>query len=201
MPRLVASRRVYSCARPGPCVVICALIVPRPVYRASLHPRPPSTGKEERNRNARFACARKRSASPLRPVLNIRAAETRPSPARPAPFARLTCRPCILYGVVVVREAHVSQAAGGATPTAATAAAPAVRAADAHALAEGVVALGTDVLGVARQHALNRHADAFDALDGRPACRAEEVETDDAVGVDVGVNGDRASAIVGWWGR
>lgn len=40
------------------------------------------------------------------------------------------------------------------------------------------------------QHALEAHAYRLHILDGRPALRAEQVETDDAVGVDVRVDGD-----------
>lgn len=45
---------------------------------------------------------------------------------------------------------------------------------------------------VRRQHTLYAHADALDRLHGRPAGRAEQVETDDAVAVDVGVHWDWA---------
>lgn len=48
------------------------------------------------------------------------------------------------------------------------------------------------VLAVAGQHALDAHAHALDVLDGAPAGAAEEVEADDAVGVDVRVHGDFA---------
>ena len=48
------------------------------------------------------------------------------------------------------------------------------------------------VLCVTRQHALQAHTDALDVLDGAPALLAEQVETDDAVGVDVRVDWDRA---------
>lgn len=55
---------------------------------------------------------------------------------------------------------------------------------------ELLVAGGPLVLGVARQHALQAHAHALDVLDGAPALLAEEVEADDAVGVDVRVHRD-----------
>lgn len=55
---------------------------------------------------------------------------------------------------------------------------------------ERLVALGSLVLGIARQHALQGHAYALYVLDGAPALLAEEVEADDAVGVDVRVHGD-----------
>jgi len=55
---------------------------------------------------------------------------------------------------------------------------------------EILVPRGALVLRVARQHALQAHAHALDVLHGRPAGRAEEVEADDAVAVDVGVDGD-----------
>lgn len=50
---------------------------------------------------------------------------------------------------------------------------------------------GTLVLGVACQHALDAHADALDVVDGAPALGAEQIEADDAVGVNVRVDGDR----------
>jgi hypothetical protein len=64
-----------------------------------------------------------------------------------------------------------------------------------------LVPRGPLVLRVARQHALQAHAYALDVLHGRPAGRAEEVETDDAVAVDVGVDGDFADEGGGVWGR
>ena len=48
------------------------------------------------------------------------------------------------------------------------------------------------VLTVPRQHALDAHAHALDVLHGAPAGAAEQVEADDAVGVDVRVHGDFA---------
>ena len=50
---------------------------------------------------------------------------------------------------------------------------------------------GPLVLVVARQHALDAHADTLDTLDRAPALLAEQVEADDAVGVYVRVHGDR----------
>lgn len=47
-------------------------------------------------------------------------------------------------------------------------------------------------LGVARQHALYTYANALDIVHGTPALRVEEVETYDAVAVDVRVQGDFA---------
>ena len=46
------------------------------------------------------------------------------------------------------------------------------------------------VLVVARQHALDAHADTLDALDRAPALLAKQVEADDAVGVYVRVHRD-----------
>lgn len=57
---------------------------------------------------------------------------------------------------------------------------------------EILVPRGALVLRVARQHALQAHAHALDVLHGRPAGRAEQVEADDAVAVDVRVDGDFA---------
>lgn len=57
------------------------------------------------------------------------------------------------------------------------------------------------VLRVARQHALQAHAHALDVLHGRPAGRAEQIETDDAVAVDVRVDGDFADDGRAVWGR
>lgn len=48
------------------------------------------------------------------------------------------------------------------------------------------------VLRVSRQHALDTHAYALHILHRAPAGGAEKVEADDAVGVDVWVNGDGA---------
>lgn len=45
------------------------------------------------------------------------------------------------------------------------------------------------ILGVARQHALQGHAHALDILHWTPSLLAQEVETDDAVRVDVGMYG------------
>ncbi len=50
----------------------------------------------------------------------------------------------------------------------------------------------TFVLVVARQHALDAHAYALDVLHGAPALIAQQVQTDDAVGVDMGVHRDGA---------
>lgn len=63
---------------------------------------------------------------------------------------------------------------------------------------EFFVAGGSFVLGVARQHALDAHADALDVLDWAPALGAEQIEADDAIGVDVGVDGDGP---LGWFGH
>lgn len=68
---------------------------------------------------------------------------------------------------------------------------------------ELLVARGPLVLGVARQHALDAHADALGALDGAPALVPQQVEADDAVGVDVRVDGDRAVGLLleyDFWG-
>jgi hypothetical protein len=48
------------------------------------------------------------------------------------------------------------------------------------------------VLGVARQHALQAHADALDVLNGAPPLLAKQVETYDAIRVYVRVNRDRS---------
>lgn len=55
---------------------------------------------------------------------------------------------------------------------------------------ELLVAGGTLILSVARQHALDAHADALDVVDGAPALGAEQVQADDAVGVYVRVDGN-----------
>lgn len=66
------------------------------------------------------------------------------------------------------------------------------------------------VLCVAREHALDTHAHAFDILHRAPACGAEQIEADDAVGVDVRVDWDVADggggrvggcAAIGLWDR
>ena len=46
------------------------------------------------------------------------------------------------------------------------------------------------VLRVPRQHALQTHTDALDILHRTPSRGTEEVEADDAVAVDVWVDGD-----------
>jgi len=46
------------------------------------------------------------------------------------------------------------------------------------------------VLGIARQHALQTDAHALDVMYRAPSLAIEQVETDDAVGVDVRVHGD-----------
>ena len=49
------------------------------------------------------------------------------------------------------------------------------------------------ILRVPRQHRLNAHAHALDILHRTPALRAQQIETDDAVGIDVRVYGDGAA--------
>lgn len=81
-----------------------------------------------------------------------------------------------LYGIIVVDKPDVSQS-------------PAAEATEStHAPDELSVALRTLVLGVSCQHALDRHTDALDTLHWRPARRAEQVEADYAVRVDVWVD-------------
>ena len=46
------------------------------------------------------------------------------------------------------------------------------------------------VLGIPSQHALKAHAYRLHILNGRPALRAEQVEADDTVGIDVRMDGD-----------
>ncbi len=48
------------------------------------------------------------------------------------------------------------------------------------------------ILGVSCQHALDTHAHTCDILHRAPSLRAEQVQADDAVGVDVWVDGDGA---------
>lgn len=48
---------------------------------------------------------------------------------------------------------------------------------------------------VPRQHALDAHAHAFDILNGAPALGPKEIKADDAVAVDVGVEGDGAGRL------
>lgn len=52
------------------------------------------------------------------------------------------------------------------------------------------------VLAVPREHALEAHADALDVLHGRPALPIQQVEADEAVGVDVRVDGDGAIGVL-----
>lgn len=53
------------------------------------------------------------------------------------------------------------------------------------------------VARVRRQHTLNTHADALDRLHGRPSSRAEQVQADNPVAVDVRVDGDWAPGVRG----
>jgi hypothetical protein len=53
-----------------------------------------------------------------------------------------------------------------------------------------LISLGSFVLRVPRQHALQAHADALDILHRRPPLLAEQVETDDPVRVDVRMHRD-----------
>lgn len=53
------------------------------------------------------------------------------------------------------------------------------------------------VPGISCQHALQTHADTLDCLDGGPAWATQEVQTDDAVAVDVWVHGDRTGCVGG----
>lgn len=53
------------------------------------------------------------------------------------------------------------------------------------------------VARIRRQHTLDTHADALDRLHGRPPGRAEQVQTDNPVAVDVRVDGDWAPGVRG----
>lgn len=53
-----------------------------------------------------------------------------------------------------------------------------------------LISLRPLLLRVARQHTLETDTHAFDVVDGGPAGAVEQVEADDAVGVDVRVDGD-----------
>jgi hypothetical protein len=95
--------------------------------------------------------------------------------------------PPMSYRVIIVCESNISQAALETT------ASPAVGPAHAHALAELLIALWSLVPGVARQHALDAHAHALDALHRGPARGAEKVQADDSITVYVRVDGDGAA--------
>lgn len=58
------------------------------------------------------------------------------------------------------------------------------------------VAFGAVVLGVARKHALDAHTHALDILYGTPTRAAQEIQADDAVGVDVRMHGYRAALLL-----
>ena len=60
---------------------------------------------------------------------------------------------------------------------------------------EVLIALRPLLLGVTRQHTLQAHTDALDVVDGGPAGAVEQVEADDAVGVDVWVPGYRVGFV------
>lgn len=49
---------------------------------------------------------------------------------------------------------------------------------------------------VARKHALDAEAHALDVLDRGPASRGQQIQTDNAVGIDVGMQGDGARGLV-----
>ncbi len=87
--------------------------------------------------------------------------------------------------IIVVCESNIFQPALQSVATS-----PAVGPAHAHALAKLLIALGSLIPGVARQHALDAHTHALDALHRGPARRAEEVEADDSIAVYVRVDGD-----------
>lgn len=53
------------------------------------------------------------------------------------------------------------------------------------------------VARIRRQHTLDTHADALDRLHGRPPGRAEQVQADNSVAVDVRVDGDWAPGVRG----
>ena len=64
----------------------------------------------------------------------------------------------------------------------------------------GPLAVGSDKVGIARrplilciagQHALQTHADTLDVLNRAPALRPEQVEANNAIGVDMRVHRDR----------
>ena len=93
-----------------------------------------------------------------------------------------------LNSIIIVSKPNIPQPPPPTTPPAR----PPIRAAHTHTLTKLIVALRPLVLRVASQHTLNTHADALDALHGAPARGAEEIQTDDAVGVDVWVDGDGA---------
>jgi hypothetical protein len=52
-----------------------------------------------------------------------------------------------------------------------------------------VIPLGPLLLGITRQHTLQAHTHALDIVDRGPSGAVEQVEADDAVGVDVRVPG------------
>jgi hypothetical protein len=56
---------------------------------------------------------------------------------------------------------------------------------------EVLVSLRPLLLRITRQHALQAHANRLDVLDRRPPAAVQQVEADDAVGVDVWVVWDR----------
>ena len=60
---------------------------------------------------------------------------------------------------------------------------------------EILIALGPLLLRITRQHALQTDADALDIVHWRPPRAVEQVEADDAVGVDVRVPGDRVRGV------
>lgn len=51
------------------------------------------------------------------------------------------------------------------------------------------------LLRITRQHALQTHTYALNIVNGRPTAAVQQVEADDAVGVDVRVVGDRVHGV------
>ena len=98
-----------------------------------------------------------------------------PMPSSPYAPLRLTNIPPVepqkSHGVVVVQEIDIAR-----TPSIAP-----------HKL---LITWRPFVLHIPCEHTLYTHADALDVLDGTPALSAQQIQTNDAVGVDVRVDGD-----------
>ena len=85
----------------------------------------------------------------------------------------------VLDSVVVINECYIFQSSAPETSC------------TTHTTHKLGISLRSLIRRVACEHALDGHADTLHALDWRPAC-AEQVKADNAVGIDVRVNGYRA---------
>ena len=94
----------------------------------------------------------------------------------------------ISNSLVVISKPHIPQTSPPPACIRATTPSPTIRPSRAHTLTKLLVTLRPFILCVTRQHTLNTHANTLNALNRRPARRTEQVQADDAIGVDVRVD-------------